>query len=296
MVRPLYLQPGDKVALLSPSGYTTDKQLEQAKRLLEAWQLVPVVAPHAQARNGQLAGTEQERLSDFQQALDDEEVQAIWCSNGQYGALQIVEQADYSTFQGNPKWLIGMDDITVLHAKLHALGIESLHACMPANLDTTLPEAVTQSRNFLFGIISSYAIPPHPLNREGFARAELVGGMLTWIHSLHATRIEHNTRNTLLFIEEQGKTLYDMDRAIRCLKYGGKLQHLKGLIVGLPGEKAEPGFQEAMDRLIREAVEEYDYPVCFGFPAGHVAANYPLILGAEVELEIGPENCELRFT
>ena len=162
MLRPIYLQPGDKVALISPSGVATKEQLDAACSLLTSWELEPVPGQHVLSRHGRLAGTDEERLHDLQTALDAEDIRAIWCMVGDYGMLRIVQEADYSIFQGNPKWVIGMNDITVLHSKLHSLGIESLHAFMPSDYNTTSPEVVTQLRNFLFGIISSYAIPAHP--------------------------------------------------------------------------------------------------------------------------------------
>ncbi len=295
MLRPIYLQPGDKVALISPSGTATKEQLDAAAALLDSWELVPVPGKHVLSQHGRMAGSDAERLADLQTALDSEDIGAIWCMAGDYGILRIVEDADYSIFQGTPKWVIGMNDITVLHSKLHSLGIESLHASMPSNLKDTAPEALTQLRNFLFGIVSTYAMKPHPLNRTGLAEAELIGGMLTWVHSLHDTRIEHNTRGTILFLEDPSDDIYQIDKSIRCMKYAGKFQHLAGLVLGEFGQNSTPEFREKVYGIIHEAVKSYAYPVCFGLPAGHKQGNYPLILGTNAELIVRPEGGELRF-
>ncbi len=295
MLRPIYLQPGDKVALISPSGIATKEQLDAACSLLTSWELVPVPGQHVLSRHGRLAGTDEERLHDLQTALDAEDIRAIWCMAGDYGMLRIVQEADYSIFQGNPKWVIGMNDITVLHAKLHSLGIESLHAFMPSDYNTTSPEVVTQLRNFLFGIISSYAIPAHPFNRPGIVETEMIGGMLQWVHNLHDTCIERNTRGTILFIEDPSNDLYEIDRNVKCMKYAGKFQHLAGLVVGEFGKESTPEFKAEVYKLIHDAVEDYTYPVCFGLPAGHVRDNFPLILGANVELVVHPKGAELHF-
>ena len=219
MLRPIYLQPGDKVALISPSGIATKEQLDAACSLLTSWELEPVPGQHVLSRHGRLAGTDEERLHDLQTALDAEDIRAIWCMAGDYGMLRIVQEADYSIFQGNPKWVIGMNDITVLHAKLHSLGIESLHAFMPSNYKNTSPKVVTQLRNFLFGIISSYAIPAHPFNRTGIVETEMIGGMLQWVNNLHDTCIERNTRGTILFIEDPSDDLYEIDRNVKSITY-----------------------------------------------------------------------------
>jgi len=283
------------VALISPSGVATKEQLDAACSLLTSWELEPVPGQHVLSRHGRLAGTDEERLHDLQTALDAEDIRAIWCMAGDYGMLRIVQEADYSIFQGNPKWMIGMNDITVLHAKLHSLGIESLHAFMPSDYNTTSPEVVTQLRNFLFGIISSYAIPAHPFNRPGIVETEMIGGMLQWVHNLHDTCIERNTRGTILFIEDPSDDLYEIDRNVKCMKYAGKFQHLAGLIVGEFGKDSTPEFKEEVYKLIHDAVEDYTYPVCFGLPAGHVRDNFPLILGANVELVVHPKGAELHF-
>lgn len=296
MLRPIYLQPGDKVALVSPSGTATNEQLDAATALLTSWELVPVAGEHVLARHGRMAGTDTERLADLQAALDAEDTRAIWCMAGDYGTLRVVEDADYSVFQGNPKWVIGMNDITVLHSKLHSLGIESLHAPMPSNLRETAPGALARLRDFLFGIVSAYATDAHPLNRTGMAEAELIGGMLTWVHSLHDTRIEHNTRGTILFLEDPSDDIYQIDRSIRCMAYAGKFQHLAGLVAGEFGRDNAPEFRERVYRIISEAVDSYTYPVCFGVPSGHSRDNYPLILGTNVELIVRPDGGELKFT
>ena len=295
MLRPIYLQPGDKVALISPSGIATKEQLDAACSLLTSWELEPVPGQHVLSEHGRLAGTDEERLQDLQTALDAEDTRAIWCMAGDYGMLRIVEEADYSKFQGNPKWVIGMNDITVLHSKLHSLGIESLHAFMPSGSPRFTPEVASQLRNFLFGIISSYAVPAHPYNRPGIAEAEMIGGMLQRVHNLHDPSIERNTRGTILFIEDPSHDLYEIDKSVKCMKYAGKFQHRAGLIVGEFGQDAAPEFKEEVYSLIHNAVEDYTYPVCFGLPAGHVRNNFPLILGANVELVVHTKGAELRF-
>lgn len=295
MLRPIYLRPGDKVALISPSGIATEEQLANICALLVSWGLEPVPGKHVLSSHGILAGTDAERLDDLQTALDAEEIRAIWCMTGNYGMLRIVQEADYSIFQGNPKWVIGMDDITILHAKLHSLGIESLHGFMPSDYKKTDLEAITQLRNFLFGIISPYAIPAHPLNRTGIAETEMIGGMLQWVHDLHDTCIERNTKGTILFLEDPSNNLYEIDKSIKCMKYAGKFQHLAGLIVGGFGSEASADFKEEVYKLIYHAVEDYSYPICFGIPSGHIRNNFPLILGANVELVVNPQGAELHF-
>lgn len=295
MIRPTYLQPGDKVTIVSLSGHSpSKKEWENLSQLLQNWKLIPVPGQHLYPQQKQKDLSIEEIMADWQSALDSEDSRAIWCMDGNYGSLRVVEDADYSIFQGDPKWIIGMNDCTVIHAKLHALGIESLYAFTLDQLSGTSQSVISQVHNFLFGIISSYATPKHVYNRLGFAEGELIGGDLSWIHSLHSTRLEHNMRGTILFIEDPSEDLNHIDRYIRCIKYSGMLQHIEGMIVGHLGNQ-NSSFQEEAYQIIHSVIEEYDFPVCFNFPAGHTAENYPLILGTDTELIVSTNGGKIKF-
>lgn len=295
MLRPPYLQPGDKVALISPAGIIDSRHIEYAENFLRTWGLIPVRGKYVLAQSGYFAGTDQQRLEDLQWALDAEDIRAVICSRGGYGCIRIVEKADYSVFQGNPKWLVGFSDITVLHTKLTSLGIESLHAPMPKSYLHTDAKALARVKNFLFGKINPYYIPPHPFNRPGIVRADLAGGNLCMLHCLRGSVVEHPSQHSILFIEDVGENLYAVDRMIQSFKLVGRLANLQGLIVGGFSEMKGENFGKTAYEIIREAVDEYEYPLCFGFPAGHIAENYPLILGSEAELTVDNKGCEISF-
>lgn len=295
MLRPAYLQKGDKVALVSPAGIISSSCIENARSVLHSWGLEAVAGPHATSRYGYFAGTDNERLADLQWALNDEDIRAIFCTRGGYGCLRIVEKADYSVFQGNPKWLIGFSDITVLHTKLTSLGIESMHAAMPQSYSDTAPEALQRLRNFLFGEIAPYILPSHPLNREGIVQADLTGGNLCLLHCIRSSVIEYEPRGAVIFIEDVGENLYAVDRMMQSFKLTGRLENLQGLIVGGFSDMKGANFGKTAEEIVREAVEEYDYPVCFGFPAGHIRDNYPLILGSTIELSVDGNGTEITF-
>lgn len=295
MLRPSYLQPGDKVAIISPAGIIDERHLEYALHILRSWELTPVPGRHVLAQWGSFAGTDEERLTDLQWALDAEDIQAIFCFRGGYGCLRIVEKADYSVFQGNPKWLVGFSDITVLHTKLTSLGIESLHAPMPKSFPSTEPEALQRLRNMLFGEVSPYLLPPHPFNREGIVRANLTGGNLCLLHCLRSSVVECRQKNNILFIEDVGENLYAIDRMMQSFKLAGRLEDLQGLIVGGFSEMRGENFGKNAYEIIYDAVHDYDFPVCFGFPAGHQPNNYPLILGASIEMTVDENGCEITF-
>lgn len=296
MYRPPFLQAGDKVALVSPAGAIEAEYIRDAVEILRGWGLNPVTGTHVCERQGYFAGSDEQRMEDMQWALDDEDIRAIFCTRGGYGCMRIVERLDYSAFQGSPKWLVGFSDITVFHSKLNTLGIESLHAPMPKSFKTTHPDSMRRLQEFLFGEISAYRIPPHPFNKEGLIKAELTGGNLTLLHCLRSTPLECKRQSPILFIEDVGENLYAIDRMLQSLKLSEKFDRLQGLIAGHFSEMKGLNFGKNADEIIRDLLEEYNYPVCFGFPAGHAELNFPLIMGATVEMEITAQGTTLLFS
>ncbi len=295
MFRPPYLKAGDKVALVSPAGAIESSYITHAAQILQQWELEPVIGQYAHTRHAYFAGTDKERLHDMQWALDNEEIRAIFCNRGGYGCMRIVEHLDYSTFQGAPKWVIGFSDITVFHAKLNTLGIESLHAPMPKSFLNTTPEALLRLQEFLFGQISPYQIPPHPFNKEGVVRAELTGGNLTLLHCLRSSSLECKHQNPILFIEDVGENLYAIDRMLQSLKLSSKFKHLQGVIVGDFTEMKGVDFGKSAYEIIQEALQDCNFPICFGFPAGHSANNFPLIIGSTIEMEVTSQGSIITF-
>lgn len=295
MFRPPYLHPGDKVALVSPAGAIDAGYISDAVTILRAWGLEPVIGTNALATYGYFAGTDEQRMHDMQWAMDSEEIRAIFCTRGGYGSMRIVEQLDYSIFQGNPKWLVGFSDITVLHSKLNTLGIESMHAAMPKSFGVTEPEAMLRLRDFLFGTVTAYQLPPHPYNRPGAVEAELTGGNLTLLHCIHSSVLECRHQSPVLFLEDVGENLYAVDRMLQSLKLADKFSRLQGVIVGGFTDMKGLNFGKDAYQIIREVLDDYNYPVCYGFPAGHCAGNYPLIIGSTVEMEITPAGTTIRF-
>ena len=295
MYRPSFLQKGDKVALVSPAGAVEREIVEAAATELHSWGLLPLIGPHAWSKDRYFAGNDDERRSDMQAALDDEEIRAVFCTRGGYGCIRIVEKIDYSLFQGSPKWVIGYSDITVFHSKLNTLGIESLHAPMPSEYGYTDKRIMEETKSILFGRIPAYETPPSPLNREGSAKGELVGGNLSILHTIRSCVFEQKYKGNLIFIEDVGENLYAIDRMMQSMKFTGVLENIEGLIVGGCHKMKGEDFGKTAYEIIREAVDDYDYPVCFDFPAGHTKNNRPFLLGAPIEAEIKTSGGKINY-
>lgn len=289
MIFPKYLKQESKIAIISPSGYINKDFIFSTRDHLLSLGFTVSVYPSSLNRYYQFAGTDEERLADIQSALDDETVEAILCSRGGYGLIRIIDKLDFSKFIKNPKWVIGFSDITNLHLAINKLNIISIHSQMAkAIYEDPESKSVTLLMDTLVGNIPNYKVESHNLNIPGNSEAELIGGNLSIIYSLQGTKLEIETDNKILFIEDLNEYLYHLDRIMLNLKLSGKLKNLKGLIVGSFTDMLDNQnpFGKNAYEIIHEHIVEYGFPVCFDFPSGHIKDNYPLIIGMKYKLEI----------
>ncbi len=297
MKRPEYLHPGDKIAIVASARKISSLELKEAIEVFNNWGLDTILGENIFNEHHQFAGTDEERLHDLQRMLDDENIKAIIFARGGYGTIRILDRIDWTNFIKKPKWLIGFSDITVIHSFVSKhFGIETIHAIMPLNFETATNDAIISLRKAIFGDSISYQINTHPLNRKGNVKAPLVGGNLSMLHTLSGTDADIVTDGKILFIEDLDEYLYHIDRMMLNIKRSGKLSNLAGLVVGgmtIMNDNTIPFGKNACE-IIKEHVDEYDYPVCFDFPAGHFPDNRSLILGRDTSLSVN-EKVSLVF-
>jgi muramoyltetrapeptide carboxypeptidase len=243
------------------------------------------------ASDNYFSGTDEDRLTDLQQALDDPGVHAILCGRGGYGLTRIIDRVDFTRFRENPKWIIGYSDVTLLHSHLEArYKIASLHAPMAAAFNEGGAEGpyVRSLRQALEGKELSYACDPHPFNRPGLITAPLTGGNLALLSHVAGTASAAPTAGKILFLEDVGEYLYNIDRMMRQLLRSGRLDGLAGLIAGSFTELKDTmrPFGATAEEIIRDVIKGNEYPVCFGFPVGHAIENVALKTNVEYELTV----------
>lgn len=298
MEKPSSLKKGDKIAIISTARKISKIELEPAVAIIKSWGLEPVFGKNLFNENNQFSGTTKERVADLQQALDNSEIKAIICARGGYGTVQVIDQIVFSNFKKNPKWMVGYSDVTVLHNHINTnFNIQTLHASMPINFATNTKEALESLKETLFGALPIYTCDVDELNRFGEVTGELVGGNLSIIYSLIGTPSQLNTKGKILFLEDLDEYLYHIDRMMMNLKRAGLLKELKGLIVGGMSDMNDNTvpYGKSAKQIIFDAVKEYNYPVCFEFPAGHIKDNRALMMGAEVDLKVSKNEVELSF-
>ncbi|WP_276501170.1 S66 peptidase family protein [Terrimonas pollutisoli] len=291
---PPYLKKGDTIGLVCPAGYMTLERCAECIRVLQdEWGYKVKVGKTIGSDSATyFSGTDEERLNDFQQMLDDDEVNAILCARGGYGMGRIIDQLNFKKFKKQPKWIIGFSDITVLHAHLYSnYYISSLHAPMAGAFNDAgyINRYVQSLKSALEGKWAKYAVDGHELNRSGEGIGELIGGNLALLANVVGTDSDFKTRGRILFLEDIGEYLYNIDRMLYQLKRSGKLSKLAGLIVGgfSDMKDTERPFGKPVYEIIYDAIKEYKYPVCFGFPVSHVKENYALKIGAGYKLKVG---------
>ena len=273
------------------------EELAPAIHTFEHWGLKVLIGETIGLQDHQYAGTDQQRLTDFQRALDNHDIKAIICARGGYGTVRMMDDVNYDEFMKSPKWVVGFSDVTYLHTHIsNTIGIQCIHAIMPVQFLKSTPLAIETMRRELFGEPNDYELAPHPLNRTGNAQGVLIGGNLSILYSITGTKSGINTFGKILFIEDIDEYCYHIDRMMINLKRSGKLQGLAGVIVG--------GFSEIKDNaipfgknayeIVAEHLSGFDYPVCFGFPAGHIADSRALGIGKIYKMNVGTEGVKIN--
>lgn len=301
MISPPILKAGDTVGIVAPARKVVIAEIQPAIKMFEDWGLKVKLGTFLFGDHHQFSGTDRERALDFQEMIDSNDIKAIVCARGGYGTIKLLDHVNLRVLQREPKLVVGFSDITVLHSILNSwFKVETIHGMMPINFppDGTANSSTESLRQVLFGHSPEYNFSPHAFNRIGVAAGELCGGNLSILLSVAGTDADINTDDKILFIEDLDEYLYHIDRMMMNLKRSGKLSNLAGIVVGgmtKMNDNSIPYGESAIE-IILNAVAEYKYPVCFGFPAGHQEENLTLIMGREVTLRVNDQHCCLNFS
>ncbi|MCD8404404.1 LD-carboxypeptidase [Tenacibaculum dicentrarchi] len=290
LITPPSLQKGDTIAIIAPAGILKNRKhiIDKAKKLAQSWGLKVVYGKHMFNQSHHFSGTDEQRCQDFQDALDNPNIKAIWSARGGYGSVRILDKLDFSKFKENPKWVIGYSDITAFHNHIHNLGVETIHGIMGTSLQDK-PEVIAKSivslKKILFGESLSYKILASKYNKLGSFKGELVGGNIAILASMLGSDSQISTENKVLFIEEIGEYKYSIDRMLQSLKRAGYFTKVSGIIVGdmTKVKKNSTPWGSSIEQLILDVIPK-EIPVIFNFPAGHEPDNRALIMGRTVEV------------
>jgi muramoyltetrapeptide carboxypeptidase len=301
---PLYLQKGDLIGICCIAGYITLEDTQPCINKLKEWGLEVKIGETVGKRDFTFGGTDEERLKDFQQMLDDKNIKAIMCARGGYGSVRIIDKVNFSKFILHPKWVIGFSDVTVLHCHINRnYNIATIHSKMcnsfPDDWNNAEPvqiASIESIKKCLVGDEMNYTSVPNAQNKIGVAEGTLIGGNLKTIETLAGSISDINTDGKILFVEDTDEYLYSIDRMFWNLKRSNKLSNLKGLIIGgfkVKKDDAGEEFGKTLEEIVLEKVKEYNYPVCFDFPVGHQKNNFALKCGSNHQLNVNSTECTL---
>lgn len=291
MNHPPFLRPGDTIGITCPAGYVSGERVAYAVTLLERWGYKVIVGKTVGSEHFYFSGNDQARLEDLQMMLDDPGIHAILMGRGGYGMSRIIDELDFTAFLNYPKWICGFSDITVLHSHLQAQWqLPGIHSpmCGAFTPETENTDHILQFKAAIEGRALSHMLPASPYNRAGESTGILTGGNLAMLAHLSGSRSAVDMDGKILFIEDIGEHLYNVDRLLLNLKRAGQLDNLAGFIVGsfTDMEDTERPFGQTVEEIVWDKVQQYDYPVCFGLPCGHQDVNYTLCLGMQYRLQV----------
>ena len=298
MISPPILKKGDRIGIVAPARKIAERDLLVSFDIIRQNGYEVVFTDNLFAEENQFAGSDDLRANELQIMLDDDSVKAIMFARGGYGGVRIIDKIDFSKFVENPKWLIGYSDITVFHSHISRnFSIQTLHATMPINFNENDETALESLFNVLQGSLINVEFESNSFNRIGNTEGILTGGNLSVLYSLLGSCSFPETEGKILFLEDLDEYLYHIDRMMMGLKRAGKLDNLAGLLVGGMTKMNDNDipFGKSAEEIIREAVEEYDYPVYFGFPAGHINNNMPLIIGRNACIKEDSKQAKIKL-
>ncbi len=298
-MQPPYLQKGDTIAIAATARKVSLAEMQPAIDVFEGWGLKVLLHPLLFETDHQFAGNDDTRTKVFQELLDNPTVKAIICARGGYGTVRIIDKINFSHYHTNPKWVIGYSDVTVLHSHIFTHHqIATIHAPMPISMQAhnINEQSIESLRKTLFGETPAYTFKAHSFNRPGKAQGKLIGGNLSVLFSVLGSDSDIDTSKCILFLEDLDEYLYHIDRMMMNLKRAGKLKNLAGLVIGDMSDMRDntiPFGKSALE-IIREHVADYDYPVVYGFGAGHEPLNLAMIFGETYNLSSSlNEDCML---
>lgn len=299
-IEKMLLKAGDLVALAATARKVSPDEVEASVRLLESWGLRVAVPEGLFEADNQMAGSDARRAERFQKLIDDREVRAIVCARGGYGTVRMVDRVDFAPLARCPKWVVGYSDVTVLHSHIgRHCGIPTLHATMPLNIPAdacrTACPATESLRQVLFDgkVRYEFVNGGVVVNRQGHCAAPVVGGNLSVLYSLLGSASDIDTEGKILLIEDLDEYLYHIDRMMMALRRAGKLQGLRGLLVGAMSDMHDNAvpFGRTAEEIVRDAVTDYGYPVAFNCLFGHIGTeNRALPLGVETKVCVASES------
>lgn len=285
MIRPPPLRPGQRVAVVAPASPAPWTELCAGLTWLQSCYEV-VTTRRIFARTGYLAGDDDARARELAAAFERDDVGAIWCARGGYGALRILDRLPWDALLRRPKWLVGFSDVTAFHLEANRRGLATIHgsnvtglargtAALPANRRSLLRALEGHARGPLRGL---------RMLREGSARGPLVGGNLTLLATLAAAGKLALPGGAIVLLEDVTERPYRVDRMLTSLRLGGHFARVAAFVFGDFEACVAGPDGVTIDDVLADFARAMTVPIAVGAPIGHGGRNEAVVLGPPVEL------------
>ena len=287
ILMPPPLRSGDKVRFVSPASPPPREWACHCAKVLESWGLEVDFGEHVFGKVAWLAGTDEERLADFNAALRDPSVRALFTAAGGKGSCRIADRLDFAAARSDPKFLVGISDITILQLSLwkHCRLVGVHGSLMPDGQDgETLRKAMMTSEGIC--LHSRADEPTSALTTEGTARGRLIGGSLLPMSAAAGWALP-SLKGAILLIEA-GKTGPGvMDSLLTILRKAGHLTGLAGIAVGQFNDCFHPVNGFTVVDLLRGHLQHFKIPILGGLPVGHGHQPQSTLVGTMAFLDAG---------
>jgi muramoyltetrapeptide carboxypeptidase len=301
MILPARLRAGARIALVAPAGPLAEGAVDRAEARVRELGWEPIVGPSARKRSGYLAGSDAERVADFNAALRSMENDAIWCLRGGYGNMRILPELELSRLRDRPRPLIGFSDNTALHLALQRLGVMSFHGPHAAT-ENFPPFAARGLLSVTTNAVEAgyLPFPDGSAGRAetlvgGVATGRLIGGNLSLVAATVGTPYQIQPEGSILFLEEVGEPSYRIDRMLTQLLLAGIFDGIAGIAIGAISECPDTGTPHLPEprAVLLDRLERLKIPLAFGFPIGHVPENWTIPMGVLSRLDASAGTLEI---
>ena len=298
LIRAARLRPGDRVAVVAPSGPVVPERLDRGLAVLESWGLSVTVGEHTRGvheRFGYLASDDATRADDLMRAWCDPDVQAVFCARGGYGVQRMVDLLDWESIAAaGPKVLVGFSDVTALHqAFATRLGLSTVHGPVVTSLGSGDDESRAHLRSLLFDPVPGVPLTPSPVETLVGGRAEgvLVGGNVAMLASEVGSRNSLRAASSIAVLEEIGEEAYRLDRKLTQLLRTGWFDDVLGVVLGTFTDCGPTG---SVRDLMWDRLAPLGVPILWGAPIGHDDRNLAFPYGVPAVLDADAGTLVLR--
>lgn len=303
---PCFLREGDKVAVIAPSSLPSKEKIENTMAGIKAWGYEPVKGKYVSVDERTL----DDCVEDLTWALSDPEIKAIFCVRGGYGSSEVLDVLPPSMIREANKPIIGYSDISAYHSAWTVSGLTSFHTPMSENFADKLSEGSKEAvQSLIRGQIPVYECQGTEYDIEGTAEGILVGGNLSTLITVSEAEYDclEMDEPYILFLEDVSEDYDHVHRDLTELMHRGVFDKARGIVFGewvdypaececYTGNSRGGEFTSMREMISREFLAGRDIPVAFGFPAGHGDVNYPLLMGAQMRLDVQSDHFTLEWT